>query len=66
MLARYVQVKKEPHLSDLSPNEIENVLMKIDNMADVFLNLANFEQHSLLTLAPPSGYALNLKALIKV
>ena len=35
-------------------------------MADVFLNLANFPKHALLTLAPPSGYALNLKALIKV
>ena len=39
--------------------------MKIDKIADVFLNLANFEQHTLLTLAPPSGYTLNLKALIK-
>jgi hypothetical protein len=27
---------------------------------------ANFAPHALLTLAPPSGYALNLKALIKV
>ena len=35
-------------------------------MADVFLNLANFPKHALLTLAPPNGYALNLKALIKV
>ena len=33
---------------------------------DVFLNSANFAPHALLTLAPPSGYALNLKALIKV
>ena len=33
-------------------------------MADVFVNLANFVQHTLLTLAPPSGYILNLKALI--
>ena len=40
--------------------------MKIDEMADVFLNLANFAQHSLLTLAPPRGYTLNLKLLIKV
>ena len=31
-----------------------------------FLNPANFAQHTLLTLVPPSGYALNLKALIKV
>ena len=40
--------------------------MKIEEMADVFLNLANFASHALLTLAPPCGYALNLKALIKV
>ena len=40
--------------------------MKIDEMVDVFLNSANFVQHALLTLAPPSGYALNLKALIEV
>ena len=40
--------------------------MKIEEMADVFLNSANFASHAFLTLAPPSGYALNLKALIKV
>ena len=48
--------------------------MKIEEMADVFLNSANFASHALfnfvshalLNLAPPSGYALNLKALIKV
>ena len=40
--------------------------MKIEEMADVFLNSANFAKHIFLTLAPPSGYALNLKALIKV
>ena len=40
--------------------------MKIKEMADVFLNLANFVLHGLSTLAPSSGYALNLKALIKV
>ena len=40
--------------------------MKIEEMADVFLNLANFVQHTLLTLEPPSSYDLNLKALIKV
>ena len=31
-----------------------------------FLNLANFAPHALLNLGPPSGYALNQKALIKV
>ena len=35
-------------------------------MVDIFLNSANFVSHLLLTLAPPSGYALNLKTLIKV
>ena len=40
--------------------------MKIDKMADVFLNLANFAQHTLLTLAPPSGYTLYPKAWLKV
>ena len=40
--------------------------MKIEEMEDVFLNSANFAPHAFLTLAPPSGYALNLKALIKV
>ena len=31
-------------------------------MADVFLNSATFAPHAFLTLAPPSCYALNLKA----
>ena len=40
--------------------------MKIEEMVGIFLNSANFASHVLLTLAPPSNYALNLKALIKV
>ena len=40
--------------------------MKIEEMADVFLNSANFASHAFLTLAPPSGYAVKLNALIKV
>jgi hypothetical protein len=40
--------------------------MNIEEMADVFLNSANFAPHAFLSLAPPSSYALNLKALIKV
>ena len=40
--------------------------MKIEEMADIFLNSANFASHAFLNLAPPSRYALNLKALIKV
>ena len=35
-------------------------------MADVYPNLANFTPHAFFTLAQLSGYALNLKALIKV
>ena len=46
--------------------KIRKVLIKIEEMADIFLNSANFVSHAFLTLAPPSGYALNLKALIKV
>ena len=40
--------------------------MKSEEMADIFLNSANFVPHAFLTLAPPSGYALNLKSLINV
>jgi hypothetical protein len=58
--------KKELDLSDLSPKKIQKVLIKIEEMADVFLNSTNFAKHAFSTLAPPSGYALNLKALIKV
>ena len=39
--------------------------MKIEEMADIFRNSANFVQ-PFLNLAPTSIYALNLKALIKV
>ena len=58
-------MKKEDNLSDLSAKKMK-FLMKIDEMADVFLNSANYAQHALLTFASPSGYTLNLKALIKV
>ena len=40
--------------------------MKIEEMADVFITSANFGSHALLILLPPSGSALNLKAMIKV
>ena len=40
--------------------------MKIEEMVDVFLNSSNFAKYTFLTLVPPSGYALNLKTLIKV
>jgi hypothetical protein len=44
----------------------QKVLMKIEEMAEVFLISANLAPHVLLTLALPCDYALNLKALIKV
>jgi hypothetical protein len=46
--------------------KFQKVLIKIEEMADVFLNSANFAKHTFSTLVPPRGYALNLKALIKV
>ena len=57
--ANYI-MKKEPDLSDLSPSRYQKVLMRIDEIADVFLNSTNFAQHT------PSGFTLNSKALIKV
>ena len=53
-------------MTDLSPKKFQKVLMRIEEMEDVFLNSANFVQHARLTLVPPSGYGLNVKALIKV
>ena len=44
----------------------QKVLRKIEEMANVFLNSSNFAKQTFLTLAPPSVYALNLKALIKL
>ena len=40
--------------------------MEIEEMVDVFLNSANLVPHALLTLAPPSDYALNPKTFIMV
>ena len=40
--------------------------MKIEEVAIIFLNVASFVSYAFLTLAPPRGYALSLKALIKV
>jgi hypothetical protein len=60
------QMKKKRIFQIFHQKKNQKVLMKIEEMADVFLNSANFAPHALLTLAPPSGNALNLKALIKV
>jgi hypothetical protein len=35
-------MKKEPDLEGLSPKKNQKVLMKINEMTDVFLNPANF------------------------
>ena len=60
------QRKKKTICQIFHQKKIQKVLMKIEEMADVFLNSANFAKHTFSTLAPPSGYTLNLKALIKV
>ena len=44
--------------------KFQKVLMKIEDMADVFLNSSIFANHIFLTLAPHSRYAWNVKALI--
>ena len=49
-------MKKEPDLSDLSRKKNQKVLMKIDEMEDIFLNLANLAQHTFFTLMPPCSY----------
>ena len=58
MLPKPKNTKKKKKISDF--------FMKLEEMEDVFLKSSNFVPHALLTLGPSSGYALNLKALIKV
>ena len=60
------QNKKKTISQIFHQKKIQKVLMKIEEMADVFLNLANFASHAFFTLVPPRDYALNLNALIKV
>jgi hypothetical protein len=60
------QKKKKTICQIFHQKKNQKVLIKIEEMADIFLNSANLASHALLTLVPPSGYALNLKALIKV
>jgi hypothetical protein len=60
------QWKKKTICQIFHQKKIQKVLMKIEEMGDGFLNSANFAPHAFMTLAPPSGNALNLKALIKV
>ena len=67
MLSKANEQKKKKTICQIfHQKKIWKVLMKIEEMADIFLNLTNFASHAFLTLAPPSGYALNLKILIKV
>ena len=67
MLPKASEQKKKKMIFQIFHQKInQKVLMKIEDVADVFLNLSNFASHAFLTLAPPSGYALNLKALIKL
>ena len=58
--------EKRRQLSDLSPKKIRKFWIKIEEIADVFLSSANFAKHTFSAIVPPSGFALNLKALIKV
>jgi hypothetical protein len=60
-----VKGKRRPFVRSFTKKN-QKVLIKIEEMAEVFLNLANFAPHAFLTLGPPSGYALNIKSLIKV
>ena len=67
MLSKANEQKKKKTICQIfHQKKIWKVLMKIEEMADIFLNSANFASHAFLTSAPPSGYALNLKILIKV
>ena len=66
MLPKANKLKKRRRFVRSFTKKNQKVLTKIEEMADVFLNSANFAPHALLTLAPPSSYALNLKALMKV
>ena len=58
--------KKKTICEIFHQKKIQKVLMKIEELADVFLKSANLASHAFLTFAPPSRYALNLKALINV
>ena len=64
MLSKANEQKKKKTICQIfHKKKIQKVLMKIEEMADVFLN---FAPHALLTLVPPSSYASDLKALVKV
>ena len=56
----YDHMKKESDLSD------QKKLMKMDKVKVVSSKFANFATYAFFTLAPPSSYTLNLKALTEV
>ena len=67
MLSNALSFSKKNSICEIfHQKKFQKVLIKIEEMADVFLNLANFAKHTFSNLAPPRGYALNLKVLIKV
>ena len=46
--------KRRQFVRSFTKKKIQKVLMKIEEMADIFLNSANFASHAFLTLAAPS------------
>ena len=54
-LKSFELVKKELDLSDLSPKKYSESFDKIEEMADICLNSANFEKRRFSTLEPPSS-----------
>ena len=58
--------EKKLNLKIFHQKKIQKVLIKVDEIAEVFLNLSNFVQDTIFTLAPPSRCTLNLKQLTKV
>ena len=59
-----IKVKGRRYIRSFT-KKIQKVLMKIEEMANVFLNSTNFAKHAFLNLVTPISFALNLKALIK-
>ena len=57
------QKKKKAICQIFHQKKTQKVLMKIEEMADVFIDSTNFAPHAFLTLVSPSGYALNLKSI---
>ena len=56
MLPKANDLKKKKTICQTFHKKNQKVLMKIEEMVDVFLKSVNFEPLALLTLVPPSGY----------